>query len=171
MDATDNDLSHRGRRTTPQSAPSTSSHQVELRPHRQPAGITSVRRPTCTPASVGAKNPRSVGGVTVYRRSERRGRPTHVILIRTGLHRHFGNGRDAGSLPVASASGFARPWGRHAPGDRGRGLMGLWADLRGQGPIDKAAQLWAEPSQFLNATERQVAPPSLDSNRLPARSA
>jgi hypothetical protein len=69
VDATDNDLSHRGRRTTPQSAPSTSSHRAELRPDRQPAGITSVRRPTCTPASVGAKNPRSVGDVNVYLRS------------------------------------------------------------------------------------------------------
>src|ERR1035437_2087063 len=65
VDAIDNDLSHRGRRTTPQSAPSTSSHRVELRPHCQPAGITSVRRQTCTPASVGAKNPRSVGGMNV----------------------------------------------------------------------------------------------------------
>jgi hypothetical protein len=41
VDATDNDLSHSGRRTTPQSAPSTSSHRVELRPHRQPADLHS----------------------------------------------------------------------------------------------------------------------------------
>ena len=47
--------------------------------------------------------------------------------------------------------------------------MGSWVDLRGQGPIENVAQQGDGPGQFLSTTERQVAPLSLDSKRLPAR--
>ncbi len=78
---------------------------------------------------------------------------------------------DAGSTLVRSASGSpqgciavvnrVRSSARLPGSVRGQGPMGLWADLRGQGPIDNVVQHRAGPCQFLSATERQVAPPRL----------